>query len=110
MTPELAAKYELNDDIIKEVKNGNLRFVHETGDPAFPELVFDIPALNERKSAAYLHWSQADRNKWALGGLRFYVQREHDGGGSDDLFSPESDDHEANVDAFIAWLHAELEN
>ena len=105
----LIAKYDLHPDIVEEIQRGNLEFVHEDDDKQFGCLVFEIPTLRERKSAAFLHWHGPDPTTWAMEGIRFYAQRENDGRGSDNLWSPRGKDYEKNVDDFLCWLHLELD-
>lgn len=114
----LVEKYAVHEDILEEIRQGSLEFLAESeGD--CPELTFAIPELSERDSSAILHWHGMDPKTWSLGNIRFYAQREYDGHGDEELWSPErgeDDDQpfskyedDGNVESFISWLHDKLE-
>ena len=112
VSPELTAliqKYELHPDIVQELENETIQFVHESKDGK--ELVFEIPGLRDHNSGVYLTWHGSDPKTWALEGIRFSVSREYDANADEDLFTPGTEtNHDYNVDEFISWLNSELDD
>jgi len=111
LTAELIQKYDIHADIVAKVADGTLVLIYEDNATKFEKLCFEVPALKSRKTSIYLYWHGANPETWDVENIRFWVEEESNrDNNSEDIWNPESEGHDENVDEFLYWLETELED